>query len=599
MAATDDVPIRRLLEVGRALVSDLDMPAILQRVLAAAREVTGARYAALGVLSEDRDRLEAFVVDGIDDRARAEIGEEPHGRGVLGVLISDPRPLRLDDVTKHPRSYGFPEGHPHMRGFLGVPLIIRGRAWGNLYLTEKVGAPAFTAADEEAAVILADLAGVAIENARLYASSESRRRELERAVRGLEATRDVSVAIGGETGSDRVLELIAKRSRDLVDARAVLIMLCEGPDLVVAASAGYAEDVRGYRLPIAESSSGQVLQRGIPERIAQVGSRLRIAPAELGIPDAHTALLVPMLHRRAPLGVLAAFDRGADSAPFSLGDEDLLQTFASSAANAIAISRSVEADRLRASLAAADAERGRWARELHDDTLQIFGGLRVLLAGTLRRGDPARYAAAMSEAVDGLSQGIEGLRAIIADLRPAALDEIGLRPALEALVHRRSNDTLKIVSKFEIPGRGFGTPALDQELETTVYRLVQEALTNVSKHSGARTAQVTVTAGPRALTVEVRDDGGGFDPGVATTGYGLAGMRERVYLVGGTLEVSSDPATGTTVRARLPVRPAASRAHERPRGTARGVIRGLVYTWPRAARRTASGSSSTAVSFRT
>ena len=559
MAATDDVPIRRLLEVGRALVSDLDMPAILQRVLGAAREVTGARYAALGVLSEDRERLEEFLVDGIDDRVRAEIGESPRGRGVLGVLISDPRPLRLDDVTKHPRSYGFPEGHPEMRSFLGVPLIIRGRAWGNLYLAEKVGGGGtFTAADEEAALILADLAGVAIENARLYASSESRRRELERAVRGLEATRDVSVAIGGETGSDRVLELIAKRSRDLVDARAVLIMLCEGPDLVVAASAGYADDVRGHRLPIAESSSGQVLQRGIPERIAQVGSRLRIAPAELGIPDAHTALLVPMLHRRAPLGVLAAFDRGANSAPFSAIDEDLLQTFAGSAANAIAISRSVEADRLRASLAAADAERSRWARELHDDTLQIFGGLRVLLAGTLRRGDSARYERAMADAIEGISQGIEGLRAIIADLRPAALDEIGLQPALEALVHRRSTDTLKIVSRLELPGRGFGSPALDPELETTVYRLVQEALTNVSKHSSARTAQVTVTAAPRALTVEVRDDGAGFDTEVATAGYGLAGMRERVYLVGGTLEVSSEPDTGTTIRARLPVRPAAA-----------------------------------------
>ena len=139
MAATDDVPIRRLLEVGRALVSDLDMPAILQRVLGAAREVTGARYAALGVLSEDRERLEEFLVDGIDDRVRAEIGESPRGRGVLGVLISDPRPLRLDDVTTHPRSYGFPEGHPPMRSFLGVPVMIRGRAWGNLYLAEKVG----------------------------------------------------------------------------------------------------------------------------------------------------------------------------------------------------------------------------------------------------------------------------------------------------------------------------------------------------------------------------------------------------------------------------------------------------------------------------
>ena len=458
VSATDAVPVRRLLEVGRALVSDLEMPAILRRVLTTAREITGARYAALGVLGEDRERLAEFIVEGIDDRTRAEIGEAPRGRGVLGALISDPRPLRLDDVTKHPRSYGFPEGHPPMRSFLGVPVVIRGRAWGNLYLTDKEGASAFTAADEEAAVILADLAAVAIENARLYASSEERRDQLERAVRGLEATRDVSVAIGGEAGAERVLELIAKRSRDLVNARAVLIMLGEGPDLVVVASAGYATDVRGHRLPIAESSWGQVLERGTPERIAQVGSRLRIAPAELGIPDAHTALLVPMLHRGAPLGVLAAFDRGESGGPFSVADEELLQTFAASAANSIAISRSVETDRLRASLAAADAERSRWARELHDDTLQIFGGLRVLLASTLRRGDPDRYEQAVREAMDGISQGIEGLRAIIADLRPAALDEIGLRPALDALLHRRGTETLKIIPKIELPSRARGGP---------------------------------------------------------------------------------------------------------------------------------------------
>ncbi len=555
MDATDTVPIRRLLEVGRALVSDLDMPAILRRVLSSAREITGARYAALGVLGEDRERLEQFIVEGVDDRERAAIGEEPHGRGVLGVLISDPRALRLDDVSAHPRSYGFPEGHPPMRSFLGVPVVIRGRAWGNLYLAEKEGARSFTATDEEAAVILADLAGVAIDNARLYAHSEERRRQLERAIRGLEATRDVSVAIGGDTGSERVLELIAKRSRDLVNARAVLIMLCDGPDLVVVASAGYAEDVRGHRLPIAESSSGQVLKRGVPERIAQVGSRLRIAPAELGIPDAHTALLVPMLHRGAPLGVLAAFDRGEAGEPFSGPDEDLLHTFGASAANAIAISRSVESERLRASLAAADAERSRWARELHDDTLQIFGGLRVLLAGTLRRGDPARYEPAISEAIAGISQGIEGLRAIISDLRPAALDEIGLRPALDALLDRRTTNTLKIISKLELPTGAHGGPVLDPELETTVYRIVQESLTNVAKHSGARTAWVTIASSAKELAIEVRDDGAGFDTSASTSGYGLAGMGERVYLVGGTLTVSSDSAAGTTIRAVLPVRP--------------------------------------------
>jgi signal transduction histidine kinase len=514
--------------------------------------MTGARYAALGVLGEERNQLEQFLTSGVEERVRGQIGDPPHGRGVLGVLVSDPRPLRLADVSKHPRSYGFPEGHPAMRSFLGVPIVIRGRAWGNLYLTEKQGATEFTDVDEQAVVVLADLAGVAIENARLYTRSEDRREQLERAVRGLEATRDVAVTIGGEAGEERVLEVIAKRGRALIEARAVLIMLRDGPDLVVVASAGYASDVRGHRLPIADSTSGQVLERRVPERVAQVGARLRIAPAELGIPDAHTALLVPMLHRGTALGVLAAFDRGEAFAPFTAADEELLQTFAASAANAVAITRSVASERLRASLAAADAERSRWARELHDDTLQIFGGLRVLLAGALRRGDPARYEAALREAIDTITLGIEGLRAIIADLRPAALDEIGLKPALDALLARRESGTVRIVARLRLPDPARGDVPLDPEIETTVYRLVQEALTNIIKHSGARTAWVEVESSESGVSVDVRDDGAGFDPSAFTSGYGLAGMRERVYLVGGTIDVQSDVASGTHIRAALP-----------------------------------------------
>ena len=552
-AARDDVAVRRLLDVGRALVSNLDTDTILRQVLEAAREVTGARYAALGVLDETRKKLARFLTSGVDEPTRRAIGEPPRGRGVLGVLIAEPRPLRLRRVSDHPHSYGFPEGHPAMETFLGVPVMIRGQAWGNLYLADKEGGDEFTEADEQATVILAEWAGAAIDSAQMYERSERRREQLERAVRGLEAMRDIALAIGSATGLDRVLELIVKRGRALVDARAVLIMLREGEDLVVEASAGYADAARGHRVPIAGSTSGDVLILGHPERIADVGSRLRLAPSELGVPDVHTALLVPMHHRGSAVGVLAAFDRGEHGAPFSEGDEQLLQTFAAATALAVAIARSVESGRLRASVVAADAERGRFARELHDETLQVLGGLRVLLSSTLRRGDPTRYEAAMRKAVTEIERGTAGLRGIIADLRPATLDELGLGAALETLLDRRRLDGLEIAAELRLPEPRSAQAALDPELETTVYRLVQEALTNIVKHAHASRVRVAVTAEPDHVSIEVQDDGVGFDTEVGTEGFGLAGIRERVYLGGGMLQVESG-ANGTLLRAQLPAR---------------------------------------------
>ena len=304
-----------------------------------------------------------------------------------------------------------------MRSFLGVPVVIRGQVWGNLYLTEKA-AGEFTEADEEAAVILAEWAAIAIENARSYETSERRREEVEKASRGLEATRDVAVAIGGEIALEHVLELIVKRGRALVSARSLVIMLRDGEELVVHTSAGHVEEVRGMRLAIAESTSGQVLERGRPERIADVASRLRIAPIEFGVDDPQTALLVPMLYRGEAVGVLAAFDRGQDGEVFTEDDEQMLRTFAASAATAVALAQSVQADRLRSSLAAADAERRRWARELHDETLQGLGGLRLLLSSGLRRDDLQRAQEAMREAVEHIEREIENLRAIITELRP-------------------------------------------------------------------------------------------------------------------------------------------------------------------------------------
>jgi signal transduction histidine kinase len=543
-----------LLDVGRALTQELDQGVLLDRILTTAREITGARYAALGVLNEEHTELQQFLTSGVDEATHRAIGDLPRGRGVLGVLIEHPQPLRLADVGQHPSSYGFPVGHPQMSSFLGVPVAIREKVWGNLYLTEKEGGGEFTESDEEAAVVLAEWAAIAIENSRLYETSERRRLELEKAFRGLEATRDVAVAIGGEIALEHVLELIVKRGRALVNARSLVIMLRDGEELVLHASAGDVDEVRGVRLSIAESTSGQVLERRRPERITDVSARLRIGPEQLGVSDARTALLVPMVYRGDAVGILAAFDRGQESEVFTDDDEQMLRTFAASAATAVALAQSVQADRLRSSLAAADAERRRWARELHDETLQGLGGLQVLLSSALRRGDPERSQQAMREAVEHIEREIENLRAIITELRPAALDELGLRTAIEALLDRhREQSGCVVESELTLPGPGPEEAGLGAETESTVYRLVQEALTNVAKHARAATVRVAVGESNGELLVEVRDDGVGFDTESATGGFGLAGMRERVSLAGGALDISSDE-QGTVIKASLPAR---------------------------------------------
>jgi signal transduction histidine kinase len=546
-APPEEEKIQRLLEVGRTLVSELDPEVVLRRIIEDARTITGARYVALGVLDEQRTELERFITTGIDDATHRAIGNLPRGRGVLGVLIEDPRPLRLADVNSHPQSFGFPANHPAMQTFLGVPILIRGQAWGNLYLTEKEGGKEFTQEDELAAVVLAQWAGIAIENARLYESSEQRRKEAERALQGLRAARDITDAIAGVNELDRVLELIAKRGRALVNARAVVIMLRERDDLVIAATAGHTGDTRGRRVPIASSTSGRVLELRQAERISDVSKYLRIGPERLGVPDAHTALLVPMIHRGAAVGVLAAFDHGQEGGTFSADDEELLRTFASSAANAVAIHRSVEAGRLRAAITAADAERARWARELHDQTLQALGGLRVLLASAQRRNPAIAGEPAIGQAIEDIELETDNLRAIITDLRPSLLDDLGLGPAIEALLERRRLSGLEIAAELSLGDE----KALDPDLETTVYRLVQEALTNVVKHSEATSVRVTVRVAGGDVLVEVQDDGEGFDTEAQTSGFGLAGMHERVYLAGGSLDVESGSG-GTTVRAHLP-----------------------------------------------
>src|SRR5688500_15087300 len=458
-----DQRLARLVEVGRSLVAELDLEVVLDRVLDVASEITGARYAALGILDEHKEELEQFITAGIDDERREQIGSLPRGRGVLGLLIRDPRPLRLDDVGAHPESYGFPPEHPPMKTFLGVPVIVRGEAWGNLYLTEKEGGP-FTEEDESALMVLADWAAIAIQNARLYQGVEERRAELERAVRGLGATLEIARALAGETELDRVLELIVKRGRALVEATGVVIMLLEGDELTVASSAGTtAESAAGARLPVGGSLSGEVVLTGRPERVSDVRARLRgRATVMAGVTS---ALLVPLVFRGTAHGVLAAFDRRAGGPEFTAEDERLLAGFAASAAAAVATARSVAEDRLRLSIEASEQERRRWARELHDDTLQGLAGLGVVLGSALRAGSEEGMREGIESAREQIRDEVAKLRALIAELRPAALDEIGLRAAIEGLVERTaSTQGLEIAAEISLASDSQGAPRLAPEV---------------------------------------------------------------------------------------------------------------------------------------
>ncbi len=546
--------LRVLLEVGRSLVTDFDLEAVLGRVLEAARELTGARYAALGVLDQGGRELERFLTAGIDAETQGAIGPLPRGRGVLGVLITDPRPLRLADVGAHPHSYGFPSAHPPMDTFLGAPIRVGDRVYGNLYLTEKQ-AGEFDAADEEALVVLADWAAIAIENARAYSHVQRRRDELEQAVAGFEATSEIADALAGETELEHVLELVAKRARALTEARAMVVLLQDGDQLSVVALAGELDRALvGARIPIEGSVSGHVFLSGRSERLADAPRRLRFALAEQT--QAKTGLFVPLRLRGRVLGVLSGFDRLRDGPQFSARDEQLLSAFATSAAAAVATAQDVQTQSLLRSIAAAEQERTRWARELHDETLQELAALKMQLATAriatdeTQRDEDLRYA---GERVDHV---VRGLRDMITELRPASLDEHGLEPALRTLAERMARRAeLSVDLQVDLAYEGGHEPArLAAEVEDTIYRLVQEALANVAKHAGATRVDVVVREDSETVEALITDNGNGFDPQGDFDGFGLLGMRERTDLVGGTVSIESIAAEGTTVRAVLPTR---------------------------------------------
>jgi signal transduction histidine kinase len=553
--------LRAVLDVAESVLAELDVEVVLNRVLEAARTLTLARYAAVGVLDQSRSELERFVTAGIDDATQAEIGALPRGRGVLGELIVNPSPLRLNDVSSHPRSYGFPEGHPPMRTFLGVPLLTAGELFGNIYLTDKAGGEPFTLDDERALVALSRFAGIAIDHARRYAMVESQRAELQRAVAALDATVQIARAVGGETNLDTVLELVADRGLALVSARTLVIEReIDGNMVVVAAAGELPANVVGRVLDPSGSVASAALRGRSTLRLEDSLNRTRFEQHGVGRfgLSAKAGLVVPMMFRSRGYGVLIALDRTEGGPEFSGDDQRMLEAFATSAATAIATAVSVQAERAAQRLAAAEAERARWARELHDETLQNLAALQIAIAGQLRIRDPEAMTAFMGDAAEQLAGEIQNLRTLISELRPAALDDLGLGPAVRALADRIQQQGLELRLNVDLFYETQRAPhRLSHEVETTMYRITQEALTNVRKHAAASHVNVDLWEDASCLHLTVQDDGRGFDTEAKSRGFGLTGIRERVELLGGDLDLSSVAGKGTTLTVTAPSKRAA------------------------------------------
>jgi signal transduction histidine kinase len=537
--------IRSLLNAGIALTSELSLDALLQGLTETAAELTKARYAALGVIDPNRTELERFVTTGLDQETIAAIGDLPRGRGILGVLIQDAHPLRLHDIADDPRSVGFPPNHPPMSSFLGVPILLRGVAYGNLYLTEKEGGGDFTTEDQELVTLLAAQAAVAIENARLFESAKRWSDQLESLI-------EVGNALATEVELPRMLELVARRLREILHARVVVILLRAGEDeLRVEAVAGEVDDsVLGSRAALSGTKAGRVLERGRSERADSVIEDPESDHELTRTLGMLTALYVPMRLRNEAIGLIIAGDKLVPDRRFSSEDLRLAETFASRAAVAADQGRRIQRDAFRRVVAAQEEERRRLARELHDETGQALTSILLGLKALEESEDLAGLNDAVGVLRDRVVDTLRDVRRLAVELRPAALDDFGLEPALERLTSGFAEQT---GIKVELESR-LHDDRLPEEVETVLYRIVQEALTNIAKHAHADRVSIVVTQKSGSVGAIIEDDGRGFDPkGGVDGGIGLIGMRERVALLDGSLRIESGEGNGTTLVVEVPL----------------------------------------------
>jgi signal transduction histidine kinase len=533
--------LRALIDAGTAFNAELSLDALLLKLAETAAELTDARYAALGVIDASGRGLERFVHTGLSEEQARAIGHLPRGHGILGALITDARSLRLEAITDDPRSAGFPPNHPPMRGFLGVPVRLRDRAYGNLYLSEKAEGP-FTAADQEIVEMLAGQAAVAIENARLYEAATRWSRQLEALI-------EVGNALAAEIELPRLLDLVTARLRELLDARVVAIALI-APDgtLRLEAAAGLGStEVLGLSMEPDRSKSGRVLARRRAERVDLLLDDPEVDQEVAARVGARSGLYVPLIARGEPIGILLAHDRAGPDTRFTDEDLRVAETFASRAAVAVELSARVAGDALRRVVEAQELERRRLARELHDQTGQeltsVLLGLRAIEEAPTDAERRAAVAGVRAQVVETLHD----VRRLAVELRPKALDDFGLVPALERLVETFAEQTsMRIDLEARLGDR------LPGEVETAIYRIVQEALTNVVKHARARQVSIVLTRTGKSFTALIEDDGVGFDDRAPVEGLGLVGMRERLALLRGRLKVESG-AAGTTLVAEVPL----------------------------------------------
>jgi two-component system, NarL family, sensor histidine kinase DevS len=530
----------QLLESALVLASDLSLPVVLQRIIELAAKLTDARYGALGVVGAD-GRLVDFITTGITPEERQAIGPPPVGKGILGVLIQDAKPLRLRRIWNDPRHVGFPRNHPPMESFLGAPVKAHGKVFGNIYLTEKQGAPEFDAEDEAALLVLAAHAGVAIENARLY--DEARRRG-----QWLEAVREITSSILAGTESDGVLQLIAGRARKLVDAATATIVTPEqGGDsdslTIKVADGAHAADLVGLPVPMEGSVSGDVIQSGKPAVLADASRSGRAYQPMIALGNMGPMVLVPLVLRGRPFGALALANPVGGMA-FDAEAIRLVETFADQASVALEYGRAQrELNRLNVL-----DERERIGRELHDGVIQSLFSVGMGLQATAARSRDPEVESRVEAAVGEIDRAIRDLRNYIFGLRPGILADRQLEQALQDLA-REFEEKSGVTTVTDIDGTVAAEVA---PRAADIVQLTREALSNVGRHAQAATCRVSLHRDGDHATLEIDDDGQGFDPAAPQAGQGLRNLRDRGTAIGGRVAVESKSGEGTTVRIAIP-----------------------------------------------
>lgn len=527
-----------LLEAGLALASELSLPIVLQRIVDLAAEVTDARYGALGVIADEE--LVEFITTGLSAKQRRDIGALPRGRGVLGLLIKEPRPVRLANIADHPQSVGFPPNHPPMHSFLGSPVQALGRVFGNIYLAEKRGAHEFSLEDQESLAVLATQAGVAIANASLY--EETRLRE-----RWLNALRDITNDILNGAEPAAILVDIAERARELAKADAATIAIAgsnPGQLVVTTAVGAHASELQGQPVPAVGSISGDVMRTGKPLVLEDVSSDPRAHQRIVQLGRHGPALFVPLRVRGQATGTLMVANlKGGHR--FDKQTLQLVETFADQASVAIEYGRA-QTDLRRLGLM---EERERIAKELHDGIIQSVFAVGMGLQGTALLAGSPETTARIESAVDELDVVIRDLRNYIFGLRPGILADRHLDEALRELaneIQRRGTTSVEVDVDAELA-------ATISSRSHEIVQLTREALSNVARHAQATHSSVRLAREGSTAVLTIEDDGVGFSVRGDSAGNGLRNMRERAAAMGGELQTTSKAGKGTRLRVTFPV----------------------------------------------